>query len=123
MLNRMESTLLRGMVADLKAWQKWYRNYMADPSRPLPRYVLADLLRAEDAAKHRVLRKMDLAGWLGRSPSKSDSVLACRAYENLEVMGFIERLFGGGGQRTSAILVTVAGERMARGKAKGRKAG
>lgn len=113
MLNKMETTLIRGMVADLRAWRTWWRKYHADPDRPLRRYCLPEYLRAEDAAERSIL-KMDLGAWLGRNPSGSDTVLACRAYAQLESLGLIERLYGGGGERTSAVRVTPDGERMAR---------
>ena len=56
---------------------------------------------------------MNLPGWLVRTPTNSDHVLFHREYLRLEGMGLIERVSLTGGRRTTHLLLTPAGRRMA----------
>ena len=56
---------------------------------------------------------MNLAGWLGRSPTNSDHVLFHREYLRLEGTGLIERVSLTGGRRTTHLRLTPAGRCMA----------
>lgn len=71
------------------------------------------LKRRTRLARERGLVPMNLAGWLGRTPTNSDRVLYHREYVRLEAIGLIERHNLRGGRRTTHVRLTPAGERLA----------
>ena len=58
---------------------------------------------------------MNLAGWIGHTPTPSECVLFHREYARLEGMGLLERHNLRGGTRTSHLRLTSAGRWVAEG--------
>lgn len=58
---------------------------------------------------------MNLAGWIGHTPSPSEAVMYHRAYKRLEARGLLHRVsLYGDGRRTTHLQLTDLGESVAR---------
>jgi hypothetical protein len=57
---------------------------------------------------------MNLAGWIGHTPTESECVMYHRAYKRLEAVGLLDRINLCRGRRTSHLRLTPAGEATAR---------
>ena len=64
---------------------------------------------------------MNLAGWIGDTPTGSEAVMFCREYQRLDRMGLIERHSLFARRRTTHLRLTEAGEEIARAILEGRE--
>jgi len=62
------------------------------------------------AALDRFYRQVDYAGWLGRKPTHAERMALLRCLVRLEEDGFLIRLKGRGGNRTTHVYLTERGE-------------
>ena len=70
-------------------------------------------LRVRDAREGYV--PMNLAGWIGHTPTPSEAVMYHRAYKRLEARGLLRRVsLYGDGRRTTHLQLTDLGESVAR---------
>lgn len=117
-LNPKEKAVLAGVLRDaedLAAMEP------ATLGLPYGRALGAVKMKIADAKAGYV--PMNLAGWIGRAPSPSESVMFHRAYKRLEALGLVERAnLYGYGERTSHLRLTQAGEALTRQIADGHAA-
>ena len=106
-LTQRQRTVLLGVLEDVQQ----FANLSAD----------AHAASRLDLGRRRVLAQnaragvvpMNLDGWLGRPPTNSERVVYHREYGRLEHMGLIQRLYLGGGRRTTHLKLTPTGRRVA----------
>ena len=109
-LNERQRLILAGVLRD----QDGLINLPVGADAGLPREQLGRRrLIVRDAQAGLV--PMNLAGWIGHTPSNSECVLYHREYLRLEGLGLIERHNVHGGRRTSHLRLTRAGRWVAEG--------
>lgn len=108
-LNQKEKAVLLGVFADHERLANLPMNPAGMAYGP---QLGAYRLRITDAREGYV--PMNLAGWIGHTPTPSECVMYHRAYKRLDAAGLLERVNLNGGRRTSHLRLTAPGEATAR---------
>ncbi|MBN1554423.1 MAG: hypothetical protein JXA11_06735 [Phycisphaerae bacterium] len=108
-LNDKEKKVLVGVLADQKRLSELPMN---PAGKNYGKELGAYRLRIQDAQDGYV--PINLAGWIGRTPTESEFVTYHRTYKRLETSGLLERVNFYGGRRSSHIKLTPVGRTVAR---------